>query len=194
MVLTARRRSRATPFMRVSQLARMGRGPRLTIPEVGVLRFVHSPTHNHWHILGFQRYELRRIADNGLVVRDHKSGFCLADHYAQAPGTFAYEPRHPVFTGYCEQGNPHALSVFEGTSVGYTDRYPSYFHGQNLDLTGVPGGNYVLVHRSNRRLLLRELGYENNAASLRIRIRWPHGRSRAPSVRVIRTCPDSDRC
>jgi hypothetical protein len=86
------------------------------------------------------------------------------------------------------------MSVFQGTSVGYTDRYPSYFHGQNLDLTGVPGGNYVLVHRSNRRLLLRELRYENNAASRRIRIRWPHGRSRAPSVRVVRTCPDSDRC
>jgi hypothetical protein len=61
-------------------------------------------------------------------------------------------------------------------------------------LTGVPPGNYVLVHRANRRLLLHELRYENNAASLRIRIRWPHGRSRAPTVETVRTCPDSDRC
>jgi hypothetical protein len=194
VILSAHRSSRSVPFMRASQLAHMARGSRLTYTRIGVLRYVRSSTHNHWHILGFQRYELRRIADNGLVVRDHKSGFCLADHYAHAPGTFAYEPRHPVFTGYCEQGNPQALSVFQGTSVGYTDRYPSYFHGQNLDLTGVPPGNYVLVHRANRRLLLRELRYENNAASLRIRIRWPHGRSRRPSLQVVRTCPDSDRC
>jgi len=194
VILSAHRSSRSVPFMRASQRARRARGSRRTYAQIGVLRYVHSSTHNHWHILGFQRYELRRIADNGLVVRDHKSGFCLADHYAHAPGTFAYEPRHPVFMDYCEQGNPKALSVFEGTSVGYTDRYPSYFHGQNLDLTGVPPGNYLLVHRSNRRLLLHELRYENNAASLRIRIRWPHGRSRQPSVAIVRTCPDSDRC
>jgi hypothetical protein len=194
VILTAHRSSRSVPFMRASQLARLARGARLTYPRIGVLRYVRSSTHNHWHILGFQRYELRRIADDGLVVRDHKSGFCLADHYAHAPGTFAYEPRHPIFKSYCQQGNPQALSVFQGTSVGYTDRYPSYFHGQNLDLTGVPAGNYLLVHRSNRRLLLHELRYENNAASLRIRIRWPHGRSRQPSVQIVRTCPDSDRC
>jgi hypothetical protein len=194
VILSAHRSSRTVPFMRASQLARMARGSRHTYPRIGVLRYVRSSTHNHWHVLGFQRYELRRVADNGVVVRDHKSGFCLADHYAHAPGTFALEPRHPVFTDYCEQGNPQALLVFQGTSVGYTDRYPSYFHGQNLDLTGAPAGNYVLVHRANRRLLLHELRYENNAASLRIRIRWPHGRSRRPSVEIVRRCPDSDRC
>jgi hypothetical protein len=194
VMLSARRASRATPFMHVSQLARMSGGGRRTFQRVGLLRYVRSPTHNHWHVLGFQRYELRRVSDNAVLERDHKSGFCLADHYAHAPGKLAYEPRHPVFLDYCQRGNPEAMSVFQGTSVGYTDRYPSFFHGQNLDLTGIPAGNYVLVHRANKSLLVHELRYENNAASLRIRLRWPHGRRSAPTFEIVRTCPDSDRC
>jgi hypothetical protein len=141
--------------------------------------------------MGLQRYELRRASDNTVLLRDRKSGFCLADRWAHVPGRLPNEPRGPVFKGHCEQGRPNALAVHQGTSVGYTDRYPSHFHGQSLDLTRIPSGTYVLVHRASRSLLFRELRYENNAASLRIRLTWHRGR---PSVRVLKTCPDSDRC
>jgi hypothetical protein len=195
VVIKARRSSRRVPFMRASQVVRLAAGGRRqTFRRVGVLRYVYSSSHSHWHVMGFQRYELRRASSHAVLLRDRKSGFCLADHYAHAPGRFALEPRAPVFTGYCEQGRPEAMSVHQGTSVGYTDRYPSHFHGQNLDLTGVKAGTYVLVHRANRRFLFRELRYENNAASLRIGITRPRGRTRAPSIRVLRTCPGSDRC
>jgi Lysyl oxidase/WD40-like Beta Propeller Repeat len=194
VIIAAKRESRRTPFMRGSQIVGLASRGRQTLPRVGILRYVYAPTHSHWHVMGFQRYELRRADDNSVVFRDRKSGFCLADHYAHAPGVFPNEPRRPVFKGYCEQGRPKALSVYQGTSVGYTDRYPSHFHGQNLDLTRVPAGTYVLVHRANRNLLFRELRYENNAASLRIRIDWPRGRAHPPAVRVLRTCPHSERC
>jgi dipeptidyl aminopeptidase/acylaminoacyl peptidase len=195
VVITARRSSRRVPFMRASQVVRLATGGRRqTFPRVGILRYVYSSTHSHWHVMGFQRYELRRASSHALRLRDRKSGFCLADHYAHAPGRFALEPRGPVFTGYCEQGRPAAMSVHQGTSVGYTDRYPSNFHGQNLDLTGVKAGTYVLVHRANRAFVFRELRYDNNAASLRIRIAWRRGPASPPSVRVLRTCPGSDRC
>lgn len=195
VVITASRSSRRLPFMRASQVVRLATGGRRqTFPRVGVLRYVYSPSHSHWHVMGFQRYELRRASDHALLLRDRKSGFCLADHYAHAPGSFLNEPPGPVFNDYCEQGRPEAIAVHQGTSVGYTDRYPSHFHGQNLDLTGVRAGTYVLVHRANRRFLFRELRYENNAASVRIRIGWPNGRRSPPSVRVLETCPDSDRC
>jgi Lysyl oxidase/WD40-like Beta Propeller Repeat len=194
VIITARRRSRRTAFMRAAQVIRRGGGRRQTLPRVGVLRYVYSSTHSHWHVMGFQRYELRRSEDNAVLLRDRKSGFCLADHWAHAPGRLTNEPRGPVFKGYCEQGRPKALSVYQGTSVGYTDRYPSHFHGQNLDLTRIPAGIYVLVHRANRSMLFRELRYENNAASVRIRLSWPRGRSSAPAVRVLRACPGSDRC
>jgi hypothetical protein len=173
VVITAQRSSRRSITMHGAQVVRLAGGGRKTYPAVGVLRYVHSSDHSHWHVMGFQRYELRRASDYALLVRDRKSGFCLADHWAHAPGHFVNEPHGPVFNGNCEQGRPQALAVYQGTSVGYTDR---------------------LIHRANRSLLFRELRYENNAASLRIRITWPRGRSLPPSVRVLRTCPDSDRC
>lgn len=194
ITLVASRRNLSTSTMSVSQRVHLGSGALRTYPEVGVLRYVYSPTHSHWHVMDFQRYELRRLADHALVVRDRKSGFCLADHWAHAPGHQPNEPPHPVFREYCERGNPDALSVLQGTSVGYTDKYPSHFHGQNLDLTGVPAGNYVLVNRANPELLLRELRYENNASALRIRIAWPRGANRSPDIKVLASCPDSARC
>ena len=193
VVIAARRSNRSVPFMRASQVVRVAGRGRRTYPGVGVLRYVHSATHSHWHVMGFQRYELRTL-DRALLRRDRKSGFCLADHWAHAPGRSLHEPRGPVFKGHCERRRPGALAVYQGTSVGYTDRYPSHFHGQNLDLTGVAAGIYVLVHRANRSMLFRELRYENNAASLRIRISWPGGRTHPPRVRILRTCPESDHC
>jgi hypothetical protein len=65
---------------------------------------------------------------------------------------------------------------------------------QEFDLLGVPAGEYVLVHRVNESRLIQELRYDNNAASLRVRIAWPHGPHRTPSVRVLRSCPGSERC
>ena len=194
MMLVARRRSSSASTMAVTQRVRLGSGAFRYFPKVGVLRYVYSSTHSHWHVMDFQRYELRRLTDHRLLVRDRKSGFCLADHWAHAPGVQPNEPPRPVFNEYCKRGNPHAMSVLQGTSVGYTDRYPSHFHGQNLDVTRIPAGNYVLVNRANPEALMRELRYENNAASLRIRLTWPHGTRRMPSVRVLAACPDSDRC
>ncbi len=57
-----------------------------TYPNGGFLRYTVAPPHRHWHLMDFQRYELRRASDHSLVVRDRKSGFCLADHWALVPG------------------------------------------------------------------------------------------------------------
>jgi hypothetical protein len=175
--------------MDVRQLVRLADGSLRTYDDVGRLRYTPSPTHVHWHVLDFQRYELRTL-DGGLVVRDRKTGFCLADHYGYAARRvqgFA----GASFLGNCQQGNPGALSVEQGTSIGYTDLYPAHFHGQNLELRGVPAGDYVLVHRANPDGLLEEIDYTNNAASLRIRITWVNG---VPKVRTLRTCQASADC
>jgi hypothetical protein len=72
--------------------------------------------------------------------------------------------------------------------VGYTDRYPANFHGQRLELTGVPPGRYWLVHRANPDFRLREARYDNNAASLLVRITWPDGHRAAPRIETLRAC------
>ena len=125
-----------------------------------------------------------------MVVRDRKSGFCLGDRYGIAPGrvSIALQPR---YTAFCGLHQPKAQSVDGGTSVGFSDRYHSFLDGQNVDITNVPAGDYTLVHKTNTQLLIRELRYTNNAASVAIRLTRPNG---CPAVRVLRVCPDSDQC
>ena len=176
--------------MSAVQRVRLSDGGTRTYPKVGYWRYNHSADHSHWHLLRYQRYELR--AQSGKVlVRDRKSGFCLGDRYGVAPGRVLNRIRRAVFVGFCNLHEPEALRVDGGTSVGFADRYHSHLDGQNVDITNVPAGDYALVHKTNTQLLIRELRYSNNAASVAIRLTRRNGR---PRVRVLRVCPDSDRC
>jgi hypothetical protein len=191
--IRGRRPSPAHGPMSANQLIRLVGGGVRVVRDVGLIRYTWSPSHSHWHLLRFQSYELRRASDYRLLVRDRKSGFCLADHWGLA--------RHRVrgftgahFLGNCGQGRPDLLSVEQGTSIGYTDRYPAHFHGQNVDVTGLPPGIYVLVHRADPLGRLRERTRTNNSASARIRLTWPNGHSRPPRVAVLRRCESRERC
>jgi hypothetical protein len=187
--LRGERASAGEPLF-VRQLVRLSDGGVRVYEGAGRLWYTpHSP-HFHWHLVGFQRFELRRASDFALVVRDRKTGFCLADHYGFAARR-VQSFRPPVFLGSCEQGRPGALAVEQGSSPGYTDRYPAHFHGQELELRGVPAGAYVLVHRANEQGLLEELDYTNNAASVRIRLEWAGSQA---VVTVLRTCAGTERC
>jgi hypothetical protein len=168
--------------MAVRQYVRLASGGTRVDPPSGQLHYVVAPPHYHWHLLGFDRYELRNAGDFRLRVRDRKSGFCLADHWGHAIGVPHGPPR---FLGNCEQFDPRARAVEEGSSVGYTDRYPALFHGQALDITTLPDGRYWLVHRANEDFHLRETRYDDNAASLLIRITRRGG---VPQVTTLRTC------
>jgi hypothetical protein len=174
-----------SPFMLARQLVQLAGGGNRIVQNVGLLQYTVAPPHYHWHLLGFERYELRRASDFKLLVRDRKSGFCIADHYGIAVGVPHGAPR---FLGSCAQFRPAARTVEEGSSVGYTDRYPANFHGQNLDVTKVPPGLYWIVHRANSDFGLREPSYSNDTASLLIRITWPDGRRAVPRIKTLRTC------
>jgi hypothetical protein len=174
-------------FMPANEQVVLANGEWRTYPGVGRLVYTNAPPHHHWHLIRFDSYELRTLAGKSLV-RDHKSGFCLADHYGLAPGDFK---RHARFLGNCAQYDPEATRVVEGTSPGYTDRYPAFFHGQNNNITGVPAGVYDLVHRTNPNMTLHELRYENDTASVRLRLNWRDG---FPTVRVLRRCPSTAAC
>jgi Lysyl oxidase len=141
---------------------------------------VRSQTHRHWHLADFERYELRR--DGRLVGRDRKTGFCLNDAYE----TRALN-RSPTWTGDCARNRPHARTLREGISAGFGDDYVPIREGQSIDVTEVPPGRYVLVHRVNPDRVLRERSYANNAAAVAIEL-WDRG------VRVLARCPDSGTC
>ena len=91
------------------------------------------------------------------AARSTASSSSATGRAASASPTTTGSPRgaSPAFTraaassATAPRSNPRALSVEQGTSIGYTDLYPAHFHGQNLELRGVPAGIYVLVHRAN---------------------------------------------
>jgi len=171
-----------------TQRVRLANGKVRTYENVAQFRYTNSPPHHHWHLMRFDSFELRTL-DGQTLVRDRKSGFCLADHWGAAPGN--WPGRTPHFLGDCEQYHPEATRVVMGTTPGYTDRYPAFFHGQNVDITRVPAGIYDLTHRVNASMLLHELRYDNDAASVRLRLTWQDG---YPRVRVLRSCPATANC
>jgi hypothetical protein len=162
--------------------------PARRIRGVGRMRYVVSPDHRHWHVLGFDRYTLRRVGGGAPVRRDRKSGFCLGDRYAStapAPGAPAR------YTTQCGRGQPGRMHVSEGISPGYGDLYGAMLEGQYVTLRGLPDGQYELVHRVNANRRLREARYDNNASSVLLNLHWSGGQ---PYLRVLATCEHSAHC
>jgi Lysyl oxidase len=191
LILDAHRRGRETGTMTADQVIERKGAPKDVVEGVGRVRFVVSPDHRHWHLLRFDRYQLRRAGRREAAVRDRKTGFCLGDRYAAGRRQLPAAPPEPVYRTRCGLDEPELLGVQEGISVGYGDDYQANLEGQYLPLAGLRSGRYVLVHTVNAGRRLRELDYGNNSASLLLRLRW---RDHVPSVRVLRTCPNTDRC
>jgi hypothetical protein len=179
--------------MRADQAIELRQGGKLLARGIGALRYEAHPPHRHWHFQALESYELRRASDHALVGRDRKTGFCLIDRYGRAS---VRVPRVglPRFVSDCGARQPDLQRVEQGSSRGYVDRYPAFFHGQDIELTAVPAGIYVLVHRANPSRRLRETRYSNNAASVRLRLTWPAGADAPPKVAVLRNCGASERC
>jgi hypothetical protein len=195
LIVDGTRSDTDTPAMAVNQLINRIGAPARVVRDVGTLQFVVSPDHNHWHYMQFDRYELLRYelrnADTDTaVVTDRKTGFCLGDRYAVRRALQA-APRRPVYTGRCGIDQPGLLTMREGISVGYGDDYSAFLEGQDLPISGLPDGRYVLVHRVNADGLLEELSTANNAASLLLELRWREG---TPHIRVLETCADTANC
>jgi hypothetical protein len=190
LVLVGHRAHPGTGAMTADQVVRRGRGPQEVVPDAGELRYVTSSDHRHWHLLRFDRYELRRAGQRTVLLRDRKTGFCLGDRYADPQRALARAPA-PVYRSRCGLGQPELLGIQEGISVGYGDDYAANLEGQDLPLKGLSAGRYVLVHRVNADHRLRESDYTNNAASLLLELRW---RGRVPLLRILRQCPGDDRC
>jgi hypothetical protein len=196
LVVEGSRVDTGTGSMAVDQIIDRGEEPPEVIRDVGRMHYAVSPDHSHWHYLQFERYELqrselRRAGSSDVIVSDRKTGFCLGDRYRATATPLPAAPTQPVYTGSCGRDRPDLLRMREGISVGYGDDYSAFLEGQDLPLDGLPDGRYVLVHRVNLDERLRERSLSNNAASVLFDLRWQAGQ---PHVRVLATCPDTDRC
>jgi Lysyl oxidase len=191
-IIQGHRPDQSTPEMVADQLLMAGDATAEVVPAVGRMRFVRSPDHNHWHLLKFDRYELRRAGSGRTIVRDRKSGFCLGDRYSVDGLELPAAAPAPVYTSRCGLGQSGMLSLTEGISVGYGDIYQPYLEYQQLPIDGLRNGRYVLAHSVNVGGTLRETSTANDSASVLISLHWR--RTGPPRLRLLRTCPDTAKC
>jgi lysyl oxidase len=191
LIIDGRRLGPAQPTMDADQIIMRSDGSRSVVRRVGHLRYVKSPDHQHWHLLGFDHYELRRPRKAGAVVRDRKTGFCLGDRYALTTPDLPAKAPEKVYTSRCGLERPGLSAVREGISVGYGDNYTANLEGQYLPLDGLRPGRYLLVHEVNADRRVVETSYDNNASSALLRIRRRHG---VPQIRILAVCETSAQC
>lgn len=165
-----------------------------------------APMHQHWHLMGFERMQLR--ASNGdTVVTDRKNGFCLGDRYElphwepSDDGTPEHGLELFLRANMCGHQDTEAKDVKAGISAGSGDDYKYGVDFQWLDITGVPSGTYDLVNTVNSDHTLLEKDYTNNSSSAAFSIQWPGHAKNAPAVitapprvRLLRSCPGRERC
>jgi hypothetical protein len=180
------------PTMKLRQVIRRSDGSTRETPLRSTMLYVRSTDHAHWHVLHFMRYELRASVGN-RVLRDQKTGFCLGDRYA-AESELPGRPRRPLYSDRCGRGAPDRLSISEGISIGWGDNYEPHLEGQELELTSLPAGRYLLVHRVNTKRDIVESDYADNVASMALDLSWPDGPKRPPSIDVVARCPGSAAC
>jgi hypothetical protein len=190
LIIDGHRPGADTAAMRADQVIVRDGAPREVVRDVGRLRYVVSPDHRHWHLLRFQRYELRRPGGSVALARDRKTGFCLGDRYTVRGVRLPARAARPLYRSRCGLGRTRLLGIREGISVGYGDDYAPTLEGQYLPLTGLPDGDYVLVHRVAAQRI-RETRHDNDAASVLLRLRRRVG---VPYVRVLARCPDTASC
>lgn len=183
LLVVGSRPSRSAPTMTARQI--VGGRPA---GAVGTLAFAHNSTHNHWHLLPFETYELRAGAVGKLVSRARKAGFCISDD-RPLPG--AGPARH---VARCGLGRPDLLQVREGLSPDWVDVYGPQREGQFVDITGLRAGLYVLVNRVNADGAIRETDGENDVAGAIFGLSWPEGPDAPPALTPEGTCSGARVC
>jgi uncharacterized repeat protein (TIGR01451 family) len=121
--------------------------------------------HNHWHVRDLQQYELVNL-DGLRKGTGAKRGFCFYDNYEHNL-SLAGAPRYPYYRG-C--GSSSALGVTMGLSIGWGDVYPHDIAFQYIDITGLPGGRYLLYARADTSNWFLESNESNNSTYTEVQI------------------------
>jgi hypothetical protein len=123
--------------------------------------WIWDPCHSHWHYEGYASYDLYDVANDVMVPIGQKTGFCVIDI-----GTYDRDLTPP---GGC-RGYNCGGRLGQGITRGCYDTYHSALACQWIDITGVADGVYDVIVTTNPDGRLFELDYENNSATVRVRI------------------------
>jgi Lysyl oxidase len=140
-------------------------GERYGVGNVGDARYWKLK-----HAAGFQLWSVgAHFKALALVRRSPKVAYCLRDLFRTAPSRVS--PIAPVFPA-CSQ-EPGIRSDTLGTSVGWSDVYPSEYPEQWIDVTGLRG-RFAFVQRVDPDHLLIESNHRNDVSETYIQL--PSGR------------------
>lgn len=117
--------------------------------------FEFATCHKHYHFLGFAHYRLVSETDGKVLLLGRKQAFCARDS-ARVARSAPYNPRYD-----CN---------LQGIQVGWSDIYDPSLPCQFLDVTDVPSGTYRLEVEVNPDRTMTELRYDNNIASVRVKL------------------------
>ncbi len=187
------RRPRGTRTMTVRQRVTRADGSVGEIPLNARMRF-QPGWHDHWHLLGFDRFDLRHPTTGRRVARSRKVGFCLGSRY-RVDTQVAGAPHTPVFNHNCGRSLPGLMRMRMGIDVGHADDYAAFVEFQYIDISRVRPGRYLLTHVADpdHRLLVGDRS--DDSAHALIVLSRPARRGGLPRVRVVATCVgDSSGC
>jgi hypothetical protein len=167
------KRIAGTRLMRVNQRIHRRGGGKLSIRTEGRLAFYPIPgQYRYWKFRDAARFEIWTLGGQGKPLRRVRTGpklyYCLRDLFRTRPSRRS--PRHRVYPG-CNQ-DPGKRAVVLGTSVGWSDVYPSNYHEQYINVSGLRGcyAFYMVADPKNH---LRETNEEDNEG--RVLVRLPSG-------------------
>jgi Lysyl oxidase len=153
-------------------------GSRLIVKTGAELYWKYIPGQGHyWKFRDAARFELWSVDHTGhrkqLVRTGPKVYYCLRDLRRTAPSKRS--PRFPKYPA-CNQDS-HKRSVTLGTSVGWSDIYPSTYHQQWIDVSGLHGC-FAYVHRADPKNHIWESNEGNNDAQRIVRLPWRGSRAK----------------
>jgi hypothetical protein len=127
-------------------------------PSNGVMEYVETDGHEHWHLQHIAFYSLWNAAKTAEVAPAQKVGFCLEDSEHREPGIGPNEAVYSDATGrnFCEQKKPAATSLYEGISEGWRDLYGRELAFQWVDASDVLPGEYFLRAEADPEHVLKQ--------------------------------------
>lgn len=124
--------------------------------------FIWHEGHGHFHFEGFAKYILQPVHAPGASERTStKTTFCVIDT-DRIDIRLAGASKFAVYTT-CNSDK-------QGMSVGWGDTYKYYLAGQEINITGLPDGDYNLTIEVDPKNLLLEINDSDNTSTVLIRL------------------------
>lgn len=136
-----------------------------TFKEKELGEFIFHPGHEHWHIEKYSLFEIWSVKEKGekdkMLATTNKMSFCLWDEEAF---NLNLENASTV------QKYVGCNNETQGVSVGWSDTYQASVEGQQLNISSLSDGSYLLRFVINPDKKILEGNYSNNEILLNIKI------------------------